>query len=118
MQWEGREESGNVEDQRGLSGRTVAVGGGVGIVVLILAALFGFDPQNVLQFLGQFQGQNQQQVEQGQRPFDPEEEKLAQFTKVILRDTEIVWGDLFKKMGKTYPEPKLVLFTDRVQSAC
>lgn len=118
MQTEGREESGNVEDQRGMGGRTMAMGG-AGIVVVLLGLVFGFDPQKVLQFLGQFQGQNPPAAQEGQpRQLDPAEEKLAHFTKVIFRDTEIVWGDLFKKMGKTYQEPVLVLFTEQVRSAC
>src|SRR5262249_44352003 len=52
------------------------------------------------------------------RPTDPEEEKMAHFVKVIFHDTEVVWGDLFRKMGRTYQEPVLVLFSGTVQSAC
>jgi uncharacterized protein len=116
MQWEGREESENVEDQRGISGRTVAVGGGVGIVVVILGLLFGFDPQQLLQFIGQNAppAANQQQ---NTHPGDPDD-KQAHFSKVIFHDTEVVWDGLFRKMGKVYPKPTLVLFTGQVESAC
>jgi predicted metalloprotease len=120
MQWEGREESENVEDQRAFGKKTVAVGGAAGIVVLLLGLLFGFDPQQLMQLVGQFQGQNAPQVNQDpeQRRADPEEEKLAHFSKIIFKDTEVVWDDLFTKMGKTYQKPVLVLFSGQVDSAC
>ncbi len=122
MQYEGREESENVEDQRGAFGgrKTVAVGG-VGIVVVLLGLVFGFDPQQVMQFLGKVQGPNAQQADpaaQGQRQVDPAEEADAHFTKVIFHDTEVIWDKLFSGMGKTYRKPTLVLFSDHVESAC
>ena len=119
MQYEGREESQNVEDQRGFGQKTAAFGG-VGIVVVLLGLMFGINPQDLLQFLGQNPGQVQQGQPNGQvqRRIDPEEEKLAHFSSIILHDTEVVWGNLFAKMGKTYQQPKLVLFTDQVNSAC
>jgi predicted metalloprotease len=49
---------------------------------------------------------------------DPQEERMARFTKVILHDTEVVWDDLFRKMGKRYEKPVLVLFSGQVDSAC
>jgi predicted metalloprotease len=119
MQYEGREESQNVEDQRGFGPKTAALGG-VGIVVVLLGLMFGINPQDLLQFLGQ----NPAQVQQGQPngppqgSKDPEEEKLAHFSKIIFHDTEVVWGNLFAKMGKTYQQPFLVLFSGHVNSAC
>jgi predicted metalloprotease len=122
MQWEGQEESENVEDQRGSSGRrNIAIGGGaVGIIIVLLGLVFGFDPQQILQFFNQGQnGPVANQVQPGQqRPFNPQEDKLVHFTRVVLKDTETVWGDLFAKMGKTYVQPKLTLFTDEITSAC
>lgn len=47
-----------------------------------------------------------------------EEEELAEFVSVVLADTEVVWNDIFADLGKEYDEPKLVLFTGSVQSAC
>jgi uncharacterized protein len=119
MQYEGREESENVEDQRGYGKKTVALGG-VGIIVVLLGLAFGVDPQQLMQFLGQNAPQvNQGQPEgQQQRPIDPEEEKLAHFSKIIFHDTEVVWNDLFTKMGRTYQNPTLVLFSGQVHSAC
>src|SRR5262245_47191372 len=115
MEWEGREESTNVDDRRG-RGKTVGVAaGGVGIVVVILGLLFGFDPQKIMQLLGPDpQGGGQQQFQ----PADPQEERLAKFSKVIFHDTEVVWDDLFQRMGKQYTKPTLVLFRGEVESAC
>jgi len=88
----------------------LAIGGG-GIVLVILALLAGVDPQQVIKLVGQPQ-------QQGERQLDPAEEEAAKFTKVILRDTEVVWDDLFRRMGKTYQKPRLVLFSGQVDSAC
>jgi uncharacterized protein len=110
MQWEGRERSKNVEDRRGLSTGAV-VGGGGGIILVLLALVLGVDPR---QFLGNRPGAEPA----ADRQFSQEEERQADFTAVILRDTEIVWDDLFQRMGKTYRKPTLVLFTKQVDSAC
>jgi len=108
MQWEGQEESSNVEDRRG-EHVGFAVAGGGSILLAILAFIFG----------GNFGGFNQNQDRPAQqRSFNPEEEKLAKFTSVILRDTEVVWEDLFRRMGKEYRKPHLVLFSGAVDSAC
>jgi uncharacterized protein len=117
MEWEDREESQNVEDRRGL-GRTVGiVGGGLGgLVVLILAVVFGVNPQQLAGLIGQ--GGPGQPGQQEQRDADSEEARQAKFTKVIFGDTERVWDDLFLQMGKRYRKPTLVLYTDRVESDC
>ncbi|MFO0877537.1 MAG: neutral zinc metallopeptidase [Gemmataceae bacterium] len=122
MKWEGREESGNVEDRRSMATTAgVAIGGG-SIVLLLVAMLFGVDPQKLGSMLGQpAPGQQQPGADQdgnAKRPVDPAEERLASFTKVIFRDTEVVWDRLFQEMGKTYRKPTLVLFTGMVNSAC
>lgn len=118
MKWEGREESENVEDRRGLSPKAgLALGGGAGIVVLLVAMFLGVDPQKLAGLIGQPGGPVQQDGQQ-QAPRDPAEEKLASFSKTIFHDTEVVWDDLFRKMGKQYQKPVLVLFTGQVQSAC
>jgi predicted metalloprotease len=114
MLWKGRRESENVEDRRSLSKTTMAVGGGVGAVIItVVALLLGADPQALL---NQFQGN--QQNEGQQRAADPAQEEAAKFCKVILADTEDVWDDLFQQMGKTYTKPHMVLFTGKVESAC
>jgi predicted metalloprotease len=114
MEWEGREESSNVEDERGSGGRAgMAVGGG-GLLLIILAIVFGVDPR---QFMGG-RGGGGGGGPQNARPSTPEDEKLAHFTKIIFRETEVVWEELFRKMGKTYRKPTLHLFSDVVDSAC
>ncbi|MFO0896161.1 MAG: neutral zinc metallopeptidase [Pirellulales bacterium] len=113
MRWEGRRQSDNIEDRRGMRPVTIA-GGGLGTLILILIVLFlGGDPRALLQ---QQQGGPGGAVQQGQ--VDPAQEPLKEFVATVLADTEDVWNDLFAKMGKQYREPTLVLFSDRVQSAC
>jgi predicted metalloprotease len=120
MKWEDREESENVEDRRGLGKKAgLAIGGGGGLVILILALVFGVDPQQLANMVG---GQAVQQGN-GDQPaaphsVDPEQDKLASFSKVVLHDTEQVWVELFSRMGKTYEKPMLVLFSDQTDSAC
>ena len=121
MKWEDREESENVEDRRGGLGKKagLAIGGGGGLVVLILALIFGGDPQQLIDMLNGQAGQQQNGDQPGAlRTVDPEEQKMEAFSKVVLHDTEEVWGELFSRMGKTYEKPTMVLFTGQVDSAC
>lgn len=116
MRWRGERESGNVEDRRGVSGGRVAIGGGLGtIVVIVIALLFGADPR---QLLGPLTNPPPRSASQTSRPGNSEDEELRKFVSVVLAKTEDVWQDVFRQNGKTYREPKLVLFTDQVQSAC
>ena len=116
MRWRGERQSTNIEDRRGMSaGRGMAVGGGLGtLVIMILALLFGFDPQTLLQQAPD----NQPTQVQTSRPQSSEEEELKQFVGVVLAKSEDVWHDIFRKNGRQYREPTLVLFTDQVRSAC
>lgn len=115
MRWRGERQSTNIEDRRGLSGGKIAIGGGLGsIVILVLALLFGIDPQQLLQ---QVPDDPQSQV-QTSRSRNPEEEELKQFVGVVLAKSEDVWNDVFRQNGRQYREPTLVLFTDQVRSAC
>jgi predicted metalloprotease len=114
MRWLGRRQSSNVEDRRGLGGRGIAVGGGIGtIVVLLVAVLLGADPRAILEQVQTGPGLQSP----GAAP-SPEEDRLAEFVKVVLADTEEVWHGLFQELGLEYREPTLVLFTGGVQSAC
>jgi predicted metalloprotease len=118
MEWEGREESKNVDDRRGLSPKAgLAIGGGaVGIIAVILTLLLGGDPDKVKDIIkggGQQGGQDQ-----SKRKFDPAEERQARFTKVIFRETEVVWEKQFQRLSKEYRKPTLVLYTQQVNSAC
>jgi len=113
MKWIGRRQSGNVEDRRGISGKSIAGIGGVGgIIVAIIFALMGGDTSQIFNAL-----ENTTQ-EQGTSQSEARYDSLAQFTAVVLADTEDVWDSLFTGMGETYVKPKLVLFTNSVESAC
>jgi predicted metalloprotease len=115
MRWRGERQSTNIEDRRGLSGGKIAVGGGLGtVVILIIALLFGVNPQRLLEQLPNDSGSDVR----SSRPVNPEEEELKQFTSVVLAKTEDVWTDVFRQNGRQYREPTLVLFTDQVRSAC
>ena len=115
MRWRGERQSTNIEDRRGLTGGRVAVGGGLGtLVIIIIALLFGADPR---QFLEQVPTDQPSQV-QTSRPQNAEEEELKQFVGVVLAKSEDVWGQIFRQNGRQYREPTLVLFTDQVPTAC
>jgi len=94
----------------------MAIGGGLGgIIILVIALLLGADPRQLLE---QLPSEGQAPVTQSSRPTNPEEEELRKFVGAVLADTEDVWNDIFRQLGRQYREPTLVLFTDRVQSAC
>lgn len=115
MDLRGRRESTNVDDRRGLSGK--AIGGmGIGgiIIVGLIYLIMGRNPMEVLQNADLTGSSGQTEAYQP----SAEEEELATFAKKILAGTEDVWTAEFKKMGKTYVPPKLVLFTGSVQSGC
>jgi len=117
MRWRGERESENVEDRRGVSGGRVAIGGGLGtLVVIVIALLLGADPRQLLGTLTNTPPPPS--ASQTSRPSSQEDQELRKFVSVVLAKTEDVWQDLFRQNGKTYREPKLVLFTDQVQSAC
>jgi predicted metalloprotease len=117
MRWEHGRRSDNIEDRRGLrvSGKGLA-GGGIGIIAIALIAMFfGVDPSIVLNQAGNLATTP---TEQTQPTFSQEEERLKEFMSVVLADTEDVWGTLFQSSGQQYQQPKLVLFSGAVQSAC
>jgi predicted metalloprotease len=115
MRWQGERRSENVEDQRGISPAGLAVGGGLGtIIIVLIAAFLGADPRMLLQQLG---GAQPGAARPGQAaPKNPEEEQQADFVKATLAMTEDVWNDVFAKAGKRYEEPKLRLFTGQVST--
>jgi predicted metalloprotease len=115
MLWQGRRESENIEDERGSGGgRRVAVGGGIGGVILVVAyLLLGGDPQALLD-------QQQQSSVSSTRQTDPNapRDEATKFVAVVLADTEDAWHAQFRQMGRTYEEPKLVLFSEQTRSGC
>lgn len=120
MQWRGRRQSGNVDDQRGSGGGGgggfggLPIKGGLGLVavVVVIGLLTGKNPLTLLQQLPMDSGPSVSQS----APYEasPEEEQLSQFVKVVLADTEDVWNQLMND----YREPTLVLFSGSVQSGC
>jgi predicted metalloprotease len=117
MRWENERQSENVEDRRGISPRQIAVGGGLGTILIVLLASFltGADPRTLLQ---QFGGQKAQQQAGPAGPVQvsPEEKKQEGLVRATLGLTEDVWTEVFAKAGKTYEKPFLVLFRDQVRT--
>jgi uncharacterized protein len=115
MKWQGRQGSGNIEDRRGMRPGRVAIGGGLGtIVIALIVLLLGGDPSSLLHSLqqgGKPEGSTQVVTTR-------EENEMANFVSVVLKDTETVWGKIFEESGSTYRQPKLVFFRDQVESAC
>lgn len=116
MIWKGRRQSSNVEDRRGMGmgGKTVIGGGLSSIVVMLLFVLLGGNPGDLLNNTPTSNSSYSNTPMNG----SSQEEELADFVSVVLADTEDVWSAEFEKRGMVYENPKLVLFTDNVQSAC
>ena len=113
MRWKGRRQSENVEDRRGMSPGKGIVGGGMGLLIVIgLVMCMGGDPTPLIQQIdiGALGGED--------APLSAEQEEQAKFISVVLADTEDVWTVLFQDLGRRYVEPKLVLFSGNVRSAC
>ena len=116
MEWEGRRESSNVDDRRGISGGGMAIGGGViGIIFILAKFLLGDGDINDLNQLIQQPQQQQTEMTSEQKAAD---DKEAAFVRVVLADTEDVWTKLFSDMGRTYTDPTLVLFRGAVSTGC
>ncbi len=116
MRWSKGRRSENIEDRRGMRVSRRMVGGGVGTLIMVLVALYlGVDPTIILQQAPPVTGPPAGASREAR---SPEENQLADFVSVVLADTEDTWRDLFRRGGTTYREPRLVLFTDAVESAC
>ena len=114
MLWQGRRESDNVEDARGSGGGgRLVLGGGIGTVVLVvLYLLLGGDPQAL------FNSQQAQLPQTAQYDSQAPRDEASKFVAVVLANTEDAWNEIFRQMGREYQEPRLVLFTDMIQSGC
>jgi predicted metalloprotease len=131
MRWREGRQSENVEDRRGeggggfripMGGGGLRLGGGTLILLLLGAWLFGADPLTLLSMLAGGGTDTTQVPDASYRdegaPAPPANDEGAQFVSVVLADTEDVWTPIFSAAGQRYQEPKLVLFTDVVRSAC
>lgn len=117
MKLDGRRESSNVEDRRGKGTKRASLGIGGLIIVGLITWFMGGNPMDVLKqgagdILQSPQGATQEYVPTA------EEEELAKLVKVVLAGTEDVWTKVFAEQGLQYQPPKLVMFTDAVQSGC
>ncbi len=116
MRLDDERQSDNIEDRRGFRVSKGVAGGGIGSIALILIALFfGVDPSVILQ--------NTPQTNVSPEPAPRSQQTSGrddgrEFVSRVLGSTERVWGEIFQQAGKRYAQPKLVLFTGEVQSAC
>ncbi len=114
MRWQGRRQSGNVEDRRGSSRGGLVAGGGIGAIVIAIVIYFlGGDPSQVIDL--QQQAGPQRQLSPEQMAAEAEADSLV---RVVLAETEDVWNKEFAQLNRQYEEPTLVLFSGMVQSAC
>ena len=121
MKWEGRRQSSNVDDRRGMRGKGgLIVGGGiVGIIVVLLQLFGGETGQQVASVVNQVAGGNQTQQAVERVELTAEQKKIGEFTATVLADTEDVWEKVFSQNGLgTYKKPTLVLFTENVSTGC
>lgn len=146
MEWKGRRQSGNIEDQRGAGpsaggsnpfgrgngGFRIPMGGGrragggmsIGTIIFLVVIYFVFKAMGIdlLQVMGQGGGQVSmpgfEQTESASRRASPQEEETKAFMATVLAETEDTWNGIFQAAGERYEEPKMVLFSGSVQSAC
>lgn len=121
MRWKSGRRSSNIEDRRGRGpsrgmrrGGGLKIGGVGGIILLLVAMYFGIDPALLT-------GAAQLGNPANQGPAQPRpaaENQMADFTSVVLADTEDTWNALFAQAGSRYREPTLVLFTGLTPTAC
>jgi uncharacterized protein len=130
VKWQGQRESENVEDLRGgtgasgrrVGGRGLSLGG---IVLALLASwIFGINPLTMLGLVGGNAGGHggggqglSQEATQGAKPLVAQTD-AERFVKVVLADTEDVWGAYFQGRGQRYQQPVMSVFREPVQTAC
>ncbi|MBS9720992.1 zinc metallopeptidase [Tianweitania sp. BSSL-BM11] len=128
MQWRGRRQSSNVEDRRGGGGGGFGGGGRIpirgaggglgigGIIILLIGAwIFGINPLELLSGGGSMGGGGQTQTRTADTTSSDE---MTQFVSTVLAETEDTWNGIFQAEGETYKEPRMVLFSNQVRSAC
>lgn len=124
MRWRGRRKSDNIEDRRGQSysgrGRGGKIGGGGFIILMLIGVFFGQDISSMLAplFSGPSNSAYQNSSPASRGAPTAQDDEAAQFVSVILAETEDTWNAVFARLGKRYQAPTLVLYNDRVSSAC
>jgi predicted metalloprotease len=119
MRWQGAEQSENLEDRRRMGPKTIAIGGAGALLLALVGYFLGIDPQKLNQLIGNAQvGQGNQAGQVEKRPPTPEEERTRAFMSTILKFTEVVWDEQFRKIGKSYHPPHMVLFSEQVDTGC
>jgi len=116
MRWRDRRRSSNIEDRRSAKGTTL-VGGGIGTIVIVLAAMyFGIDPSFLLEGVQSVNVPSDTATTPGEQDFsgDP----LADMVAVVVADTEDVWNEVFAASNRRYQEPVLVMFRGATRTAC
>lgn len=109
MKWQGGRKGGNIEDRRGMSGgRKLALGGVGGVIVLLISLFLGGDPGQLLQ---QIQGEGGYTTQQGEYQSTPEEDRLMEFSEIVLTSTDEVWSHIFENAGQRYPTPTLLVYS-------
>jgi len=127
MRWEGNEQSDNVEDRRndsgggggggfGFGGRSIGLG--TVAVALVAGWIFGINPLTMLNMLSGGGGAPVVQQQQGPAQKPPSNDREAAFVSTVLRNTEVVWSDIFKQAGGQYQPARLVLFRGSYPTAC
>jgi len=120
MKWQGRRQSGNLDDRRGMSKGKLAAGGGIVVTLIVLGLqFFGGETGKQLAPIVEQIGNSQTVQQTEQRELTAQEKEMGNFMATVLADTEDVWNQIFSQNNiGDYKEPKMVLFTDRVSTAC
>ncbi len=119
MKWQGRRQSDNMEDRRGMStgGKSLVGGGIIGIIILLVNIFGGENAQMITPVLEQFNNQSQSAPTE-QRDLTPSEIEEGKFVKTILADNEDVWNKIFQENNLQFEAAKIVLFSGQVETAC
>jgi len=120
MKWKGNRQSDNVEDRRGMSGGGKALLGGglIGIIILLLNTFGGENAKMLTPVLEQMNQRQQTEQTGEQRELTAEEKEIGDFAKTVFAYTEDTWGQIFQENNMEYEQPKMVLFSDAVETAC
>jgi len=120
MKWQGRRQSDNVEDRRGMSagGKVIAGGGALGIIILLLNLFGGETGQMITPMLEQMNQQQSTTTTTGVQELSEEDKQVGEFVATVFADTEDIFGRILAENNIEYRQPKMVLFTDAVETAC